>query len=174
MFKTLKSSAPICVLIMGVLLLAGCNDSDEASSASAAQSTNTHGAGTSTGSNTSTNNKAANGSATLSWEAPTSNTNGSALTDLSGYRIYYGESASDLSESVQIASVGIQTYVIENLQPGTWYFAIQALTTDGTESALSQVVAKTIDTAGGAAPWTVTEVDGTVTLNPAGPLTDRW
>ena len=83
-------------------------------------------------------------SATLSWYAPTSNTNGSALTDLSGYRIYYGPSESDLNESVQITSVGIQTYVIENLQPGTWYFAIQTLTSQGTESALSGIVAKTI------------------------------
>jgi len=87
---------------------------------------------------------AGRGSATLTWEAPTSNTNGSALTDLSGYRIYYGPSRSDLSQSVQITSIGIQTYVIENLEPGTWYFAIRALTSTGTESALSDIVPKTI------------------------------
>jgi hypothetical protein len=82
--------------------------------------------------------------ATLSWEAPTSNTNGTPLTDLSGYRIYYGTNANELSDSVQITNVGIQTYVIENLQPGTWYFAIRAITSAGTESVLSDVVAKTI------------------------------
>jgi hypothetical protein len=82
--------------------------------------------------------------ATLSWEAPTSNTNGTALTDLSGYRIYYGTNANELNDSVQITNVGIQTYVIENLQPGTWYFAIRAITSAGTESILSDVVAKTI------------------------------
>jgi len=32
------------------------------------------------------------GDATLSWTAPGTNTNGSALTDLSGYKLYYGTS----------------------------------------------------------------------------------
>jgi Fibronectin type III domain len=84
------------------------------------------------------------GNATLSWEAPTSNTNGTALTDLSGYRIYYGASEDEMLESVQITNVGLQTYVIENLQPGTWYFAIRALSSAGTESPLSDIVSKTI------------------------------
>ena len=84
------------------------------------------------------------GNATLSWEAPTSNTNGSALTDLSGYRIYYGASEDDLIQTVQITNVGIQTYIIENLEAGTWYFAVRALSSQGTESPLSHVVSKTI------------------------------
>jgi Fibronectin type III domain len=82
--------------------------------------------------------------ATLSWDAPTSNTNGTALTDLSGYRIYYGSSPRDLSQTVQISNVGLQTYVIDNLQPGTWYFAVMAVASGGGESTLSDVVAKTI------------------------------
>lgn len=32
------------------------------------------------------------GSATLSWTPPTKNTDGSRLTDLAGYKIYYGTS----------------------------------------------------------------------------------
>jgi hypothetical protein len=82
--------------------------------------------------------------ATLSWEAPTSNTNGTALTDLSGYRIYYGANPQELSQTVQISNVGLQTYVIDNLEPGTWYFAVMAVAANGGESALSDVVAKTI------------------------------
>ena len=82
--------------------------------------------------------------ATLSWDAPTSNTNGSALTDLSGYRIYYGSSPEQLSERIQIGNVGLQTYVIDNLEPGTWYFAVMAVASNGGESALSDVVTKTI------------------------------
>ncbi|MBV8403589.1 MAG: fibronectin type III domain-containing protein [Gammaproteobacteria bacterium] len=82
--------------------------------------------------------------ATVSWEAPTSNTNGSALTDLAGYRIYYGAGPDQLSHTVQIRTVGLQTYVIEDLEPGTWYFAVMAVASDGTESTLSEVVAKTI------------------------------
>ena len=84
------------------------------------------------------------GMATLSWQAPTTNTDGAALTDLSGYRIYYGTNASDLTASIQLTSVGLQTYAIDNLGPGTWYFAIKAVTSTGVESALSDMVSKTI------------------------------
>jgi hypothetical protein len=81
--------------------------------------------------------------ATLIWQTPTTDTSGAALTDLAGYRIYYGMSATDLSQTVQL-SIGIQTYVIDALGPGTWYFAIKAVTSTGAESALSNVASKTI------------------------------
>ena len=84
------------------------------------------------------------GSATLSWEAPTANTNGSPLTDLAGYAIYYGSSPKQLSHTVHIKSVGLQTYVIDDLEPGTWYFAVKSVAANGAESSLSDVVAKTI------------------------------
>jgi hypothetical protein len=85
------------------------------------------------------------GTATVSWEAPTTTTTGAALTDLGGYRIYYGISETELSQSVKVAGVGLQTYVIDNLGAGTWYFAVRAVTTLGVESPLSQIVSKTID-----------------------------
>jgi len=84
------------------------------------------------------------GSATISWDAPTTNTNGTALTDLAGYRIYYGSSAENLDHTLNINTVGLQTYVIEGLEPGEWYFAVMALAADGAESKLSDVVLKTI------------------------------
>jgi Fibronectin type III domain len=83
-------------------------------------------------------------SATLSWEAPTTNTNGTALTDLAGYRIYYGSSPEHLSHSQKISTIGLQTYVIEDLEPGTWYFAVMAVAANGAESKLSNVAIKTI------------------------------
>jgi len=92
---------------------------------------------------TSATNKGS-GMATLSWQAPTTNTDGAALTDLSGYRIYYGTDAEELSDSVQLTSVGLETYVIDGLGTGTWYFAIKAVTSTGVESALSEIVSKTI------------------------------
>ena len=61
-----------------------------------------------------------------------------------GYRVYYGTSANDLTDTIQLTSVGIQTYVIDNLAPGTWYFAVAAVASTGVESALSNVVSKTI------------------------------
>jgi hypothetical protein len=83
------------------------------------------------------------GNATLSWTAPTQNTDGTALTNLAGYRIVYGASASALSQTVQVTNAGVTTYVID-LTPGTYYFAIKAYTSEGTESSLSNVVAKTV------------------------------
>lgn len=85
----------------------------------------------------------ATGSATLSWAAPTQNTDGSALTNLSGYRIYYGTNAGSLTQSVDITNAGLQTYVLGNLSPATWYFAVKALA-GGVESDLSNVASKTI------------------------------
>ena len=84
------------------------------------------------------------GAATVSWEAPTTNTDGTPLTDLTGYRIYYGASPDKLGHSVQIKTIGLQTYVIDDLQSGTWYFAVMAVASDGSESKLSDIVSKTI------------------------------
>jgi Fibronectin type III domain len=114
-------------------LLSGCNDSSGGSTA--AQS------GAAAGSTSTT---PVNRSAALSWEAPTTNTNGSALTDLAGYRIYYGSTSDDLKQSVQITNVSTLTYIVNDLTPGTWYFAVMAVTSTGSESALSNVVSKTI------------------------------
>lgn len=88
--------------------------------------------------------QAANGSATLSWTPPTQNMDGSALTNLAGYRVYYGTSSSSLTNSVQLANAGLSRYTVENLSGGTWYFAIKAYTSSGVESAFSNVGSKTI------------------------------
>jgi hypothetical protein len=84
------------------------------------------------------------GAAQLSWVPPTANTNGSALTDLAGVRIYYGTSQSSLSHSVLVAGNAATTYTISGLPAGTWYFGAEAYTTTGTASAMSAVVSKTI------------------------------
>ncbi len=87
----------------------------------------------------------ATGAATLSWTPPTSNTDGSPLTNLSGYRIYYGTSRTSLTQTVQINNPGISSYVVESLSPATYYFALRSLTSSGTESALSSVGSKTVN-----------------------------
>lgn len=84
------------------------------------------------------------GSATLSWQAPTQNTDNTALTNLAGYRIVYGKSTSALDQMVTISSPGTTTYMIEGLTAGTWYFAVRAFTVNGTESTNSAVASKTI------------------------------
>ena len=74
------------------------------------------------------------GSAELVWEAPTMNVDGSPLTDLAGYVIRYGRSASALDRTVRIGNAGTTTYVIENLSEGTWYFSLSSLSSSGAES----------------------------------------
>jgi hypothetical protein len=84
------------------------------------------------------------GTATLKWVPPTENTNGTALTTLTGYVIAYGMSATSLSQNVSITNPATTSYTVQNLGQGTWYFAVSATASDGTSSALSSVVSKTI------------------------------
>ena len=84
------------------------------------------------------------GAAALMWEPPTTNVDGSALTNLAGYRIVYGVSPTQLTQTIQVASAGMSSYVVENLAPGTYYFALRAYTANGTESADSNVVTKVV------------------------------
>jgi hypothetical protein len=84
------------------------------------------------------------GAATLSWIAPTTNTDGSTLTNLAGFRIYYGASSSQLSQTIQVANASVSTYVVSNLAPGTYYFAVRAYTAGGAESDNSNVSIKTV------------------------------
>jgi hypothetical protein len=132
----LKSLKLVLVLALVASLLAGCNDGDSTASGSAAAAASSSSGGSGA--------PASSGTATLSWQAPTTTTNGGALTNLAGYRVYYGLSAANLNQTIQITTVGLQTYVIDDLAPGTWYFAIRAVTTAGVESAMSDVVSLTI------------------------------
>jgi hypothetical protein len=88
--------------------------------------------------------QSSSGSATLSWTQPLVNTNGTTLTDLAGYRIYYGTSASNLSQVIQLTGTGLSTYVISNLSSATWYFGMTAYDSAGMESALSNLGSKSI------------------------------
>lgn len=83
------------------------------------------------------------GIATLSWGAPTTNTDGSMLTDLAGYRIHYGVTRDNLSTIIEVGNS--TSYQINNLIAGdTYYFAVTAYTTTGVESAYSNEVSKRI------------------------------
>jgi len=86
----------------------------------------------------------ANGGATLSWTAPTTNTDNSPLT-LAGYRIEYGRSSTQLDQVATLNSAGVTTYRVENLSAGTWYFAVRAISTSGLQSNVSNVASLTIN-----------------------------
>ena len=89
-------------------------------------------------------NAIATGTATVSWTPPTANTDGSALTNLAGYRVAYGRSATELDQSADVDSVGVTTYTVNNLATGQWFFAVYAVNSGGIESDVSNVATKTI------------------------------
>jgi hypothetical protein len=89
---------------------------------------------------------AATGTATLSWAAPTATTEGEPLplSSLTGYHIYYGTSASALTQSVAVSGASTTSSEISGLTSGTWFFAVAADATDGTEGARSAVTSTSI------------------------------
>lgn len=82
-------------------------------------------------------------SATLTWNAPTTDTDGSTPTNLAGYKVYYGTSSNALN-NVLIVPNNVSGCVVSGLSSGTWYFAVRSYTSIGTESDLSNVVSKAI------------------------------
>lgn len=87
------------------------------------------------------------GNGTVSWVAPTTRANGDPLqlSELAGYRIYYGTASDSLDQIVEITDPSTTEEVIQGLEPGkTYYFAVTAYDTEGIESALSQVVSKAV------------------------------
>ena len=83
--------------------------------------------------------------ATLTWNAPATNTDGTPLTDLSGYKIYYGTASGNYSQTIDVG--GITSSTVSNLTDGTtYYFAMTAYDTSGNESAYSNEVSKTTQT----------------------------
>jgi len=84
------------------------------------------------------------GTATVNWTAPSTNTDGSALTDLAGYRIAYGKSQDSLDQSASVDNASLSTYTVTNLTSGAWYFGVYAVNSKGFESAVSNIGTKTI------------------------------
>ncbi len=82
---------------------------------------------------------------TVSWQAPTDNANGTVLTNLKGYKIYYGEGPRNYSSTIQVPNPGLTTYVVENLSPGHYYFAVTAYNSLGEESDFSPEIPTIVD-----------------------------
>ncbi|MBI5663912.1 MAG: fibronectin type III domain-containing protein [Nitrospirae bacterium] len=81
-------------------------------------------------------------SITLAWDKPDSNSDGTDLNDLAGYKIYYGPSSNNYTQSINVGN--ISSAVISNLSSGTWCFATTAYDTAGNESGYSNEACKTI------------------------------
>lgn len=84
------------------------------------------------------------GSVTLSWTPPTANDDGSALTDLAGYEVRYGTDSANLDRSAQVTNPSINTFVVDSLTAGTWFFAVRSVNRAGNTSVMSNVAQRTI------------------------------
>lgn len=82
----------------------------------------------------------------LSWAAPSSRTDGSylSMSELQGYRIYYGTTSENLAMMVDLDDDSITEYTITNLPSGTYYFAVTAYDADGMESGFSNLINKDV------------------------------
>ena len=85
------------------------------------------------------------GTALLSWTPPTQNTDGSPLEDLAGYKIHYGNSSGNYSETITLDNPGLSSYLVENLVPADWFFVVTSFNTLSIESSYSLEVSKRID-----------------------------
>ena len=85
------------------------------------------------------------GTALLSWLPPTENTDNSVLTDLAGYKIYYGTSPDNYSTPIIINDPGLSSFLVEDLAIADWYFVMTAFNSSGIESGYSTMVSKTIN-----------------------------
>jgi len=75
---------------------------------------------------------------TLAWDPPI----GSSSTIIAGYKVYYGTSPGQYGKVMNVGDV--VTYTVQNLSPGTYYFAVTAYDKSGNESSYTNEVSKTI------------------------------
>jgi hypothetical protein len=85
------------------------------------------------------------GSITVSWVPPTQNTDGTPVTGLSGFRVFYGTASRQYGQSVLVSSPSLRSVVVEGLSPGTtWYFGVKSVSSTGVESDYSNEAVKTL------------------------------
>ena len=76
----------------------------------------------------------------LNWDPPTSNEDGSALTDLIGYYVYVGSTPDTLVPYFLSAALRGMRFAFP--EGDTHYFAVAAVNADGVESEMSAIVSR--------------------------------
>jgi hypothetical protein len=125
---------------MLIALLCGCHDDNESKSADQAPAPG----GSAPPPTSSPAPISQARAATLEWTMPTTMTDGSTLADLAGYRIHYGTSVRSLDTVIEIRNPSVSTYMVEDLAPGTYYFAVTAFNSHNHESERSNAGRKEI------------------------------
>ena len=141
-YQARKSFGRVIVVALLAVMLAGCGDDDKSESQAAANPSGNP--GTVPPPIPPPPPPSSTGTATLEWIPPVTTTNGATLTNLAGYRIYYGTDVTKLVQRIDVTNAGIATYVIEGLAPATYYFAVTAVDARGAESPRSNAGRKEI------------------------------
>jgi Putative Ig domain len=90
------------------------------------------------------NAPAATATVSLAWNAPIQNSDGTPITGLAGFHIYYGTVAGALSSTATVSSPTTTTYTLSGLAHGTYYFSVVAYNTAGQDSNSSNMATTTI------------------------------
>ena len=109
----------------------------------------------------------ANGSALVSWIAPTQNTDNTPLINLAGFEIFHSTSVAGLLTATPIILNDklLTTYTITGLPAGSRYYAMKAFDTNGVRSDMTNSVTNVVTIPAGSATATVT-----VTTKPKPPV----
>ena len=107
----------------------------------------------------------------IAWKAPTTNTDGTPLTNITGYSVSYGQSPSVLNGAASAPASATSVIIKDfNFKPGRWYFAMRALA-GGNQSDLSNLISLDLVTPPGQVvqPFTGT-VNVTLATQPNAPV----
>jgi len=126
------------------IVMAGCGGGNTTISADNSSATTT-GSGSTSGTTNTGGTTTTTGTITLKWTAPTTWTDSSALSlsEIAGYRVYYGSSATDTPNFVNVNDGTATQYQI-TLPTGSYYFKISTVTSTGVEGPMSAAIQTTI------------------------------
>lgn len=78
--------------------------------------------------------------ATVSWTKPATNADGSAIANLAGYIVYFGNSSRAYPNAIVVSNPDTLNCLVSSLPAGTNYFAVTAFNSSGIESYYSEEV----------------------------------
>jgi hypothetical protein len=119
----------VIIVLVITLAMTACSIEESAEN----NNTSASGTGSTSGSTESVN---------LSWTAPASRSDGDYLSpnELAGYKVYMGSSANNLTQLVDLNDNQATGFTVNNLESGSYYFAVSAYDQEGLESGFSQVI----------------------------------
>jgi len=134
----------ILALIIVSIQLTACGFEDVLSTISPEVGSNTSSTTSSiaTTEKNSTNEAAKAANITLSWSAPAEREDNTpiSLSEVNGYKIYYGTTQGQYPSSVTINDGTAVDYIFQDFNPATYYFVVTTFDTNGLESNYSSEV----------------------------------